>query len=87
MIQFRIMRSDVIVLPEPCLDPDLRLTGRREPLGVDTRGILTVPLMVAWPMIEGFADNYAREGSLPLADVEFLGLGLTVVNVEEVGCR
>lgn len=29
------MRADVIVLPEPRVDDDLRLTGRREPLGIE----------------------------------------------------
>ncbi len=29
------MRADVVVLPEPRVDDDLRLPGRREPLGVE----------------------------------------------------
>jgi hypothetical protein len=29
------MRADVVVLPEPCVDDDLRPPGRREPLGVE----------------------------------------------------
>ena len=47
------MRADLIVLPEPRVDDDLGLLGRREPLGIENLGIMEEvhhAFATAWPL-------------------------------------